>query len=160
MGSPSNRILPDVGARSFMIIRPVVVLPQPDSPTSPTVSPRPMSKVMPSTARTAAAGPRARSPWRTGKCLTRFSTWISGAGISVLGEEAADAPAVAVVGQRHVALLARRLGLVAARGERAARRQARGVGRPSLDGHQALLGPAELRQGVDEAPGVRMPRVL
>ena len=47
---------------SFMIIRPVVVFPQPDSPTSPTVSPLPMSKLILSTARTAPpGGPRAQT---------------------------------------------------------------------------------------------------
>ena len=69
-----------VGGISFMIIRPVVVLPQPDSPTRPTVSPRPMSKLMPSTARTAAGALPASSPRRSGKCFTRLRTWISGAG--------------------------------------------------------------------------------
>ena len=58
---------------SFMIIRPVVVLPQPDSPTRPTVSPPAMSKLIPSTARTARAGPRSKRPRRTGKCLTEVA---------------------------------------------------------------------------------------
>ncbi len=37
---PSNRTVPSVGSRSRIIARPVVLLPQPDSPTSPSVSPR------------------------------------------------------------------------------------------------------------------------
>src|SRR5262245_55817538 len=107
MGWPSNKISPDVGASSFMIIRPVVVLPQPDSPTRPTVSPAPMWKLMLSTARTAPAGPRERKLWRTGKCLTRFLSWISGTGgISGLREQAAHGPAVACRDERHRALLA------------------------------------------------------
>ena len=76
--APSKRMSPEVGVMSFMIIRPVVVLPQPDSPTRPTVSPPAMSKLIPSTARTARAGPRSKSPRRTGKCFTRFLTSMSG----------------------------------------------------------------------------------
>ena len=52
MSSPSKVIEPAVGLYRRMIVRPVVDLPQPDSPTSPTVSPRRMSKLMSSTART------------------------------------------------------------------------------------------------------------
>src|SRR5712691_1171874 len=153
MRCPSNRISPAVGASSFMIIRPVVVFPQPDSPTSPTVSPLPMSKLMSSTARTAAAGPRARKPRRTGKCLTRFLTWISGGGfvgISVFREEAAYGAAVGGLEQWHRPLLASGLGLVASRGERAPHRQVGGIGWPALDRGQALLGAPQLWQGVDE----------
>ena len=38
--SPSNRITPAVGSTTFSTIRAVVVLPDPDSPTIATVSPR------------------------------------------------------------------------------------------------------------------------
>src|SRR4029077_14951467 len=99
-----------------MIIRPVVVLPQPDSPTRPTVSPRRMSKLMPSTARTAAGGPLAQNPRRTGKCFTRSLTSSSfgtsttfgapgGAAIviSLLREQTADGVPVAGLDERHVA---------------------------------------------------------
>ena len=41
---PSNRTEPTVGGGSWMMARPVVDLPQPDSPTRPSVSPRPTSK--------------------------------------------------------------------------------------------------------------------
>ena len=50
--SPSNAIVPAVGLYSRTIARPVVLLPQPDSPTSPRVSPRRSSNETPSTART------------------------------------------------------------------------------------------------------------
>lgn len=40
MSLPSNTTLPEVGSYSFIMVRPQVVLPQPDSPTSPRVSPR------------------------------------------------------------------------------------------------------------------------
>ena len=39
MSLPSKTIRPAVGSRSFMIVRPSVVFPQPDSPTTPSVSP-------------------------------------------------------------------------------------------------------------------------
>ena len=39
MGLPSKTISPSVGSRSRTIVRPSVVLPQPDSPTRPRVSP-------------------------------------------------------------------------------------------------------------------------
>ena len=43
MSTPSNMIVPDVGSMSRSSSRPTVVLPQPDSPTSPSVSPRRIS---------------------------------------------------------------------------------------------------------------------
>ena len=49
---PSKTILPAVGSSSLMIVRPSVVLPQPDSPTMPTVSPGRTVKSTPSTALT------------------------------------------------------------------------------------------------------------
>ena len=39
MSRPLKMIFPDVGSTSLMIVRDSVVLPQPDSPTSPIVSP-------------------------------------------------------------------------------------------------------------------------
>jgi hypothetical protein len=49
---PSNTTEPLVGGVICMIARPVVDLPQPDSPTIPSVSPRSTSKLMPATALT------------------------------------------------------------------------------------------------------------
>ena len=63
--------------------RPAVVLPQPDSPTRPSVSPGAMSNEMPSTARTAPLT-RAKSPVLMGKCLVRLRTESSGAAASVM----------------------------------------------------------------------------
>ncbi len=40
MSAPLKTIFPPVGSVSLMIVRPSVVLPQPDSPTTPSVSPR------------------------------------------------------------------------------------------------------------------------
>ena len=65
---PSKVTDPEVGAGSCMIALPVVDLPQPDSPTSPNVSPSATSKLMFDTAWT-----RWRVPF-TGNSITRFST--------------------------------------------------------------------------------------
>ena len=50
MSSPSTRIVPAVGSSSFSSVRPTVDLPQPLSPTRPSVSPRPIVNDTPSTA--------------------------------------------------------------------------------------------------------------
>ena len=50
MSSPSNRMMPEVLSISRITIIEVVDLPQPDSPTRPTLSPRAIEKLMPSTA--------------------------------------------------------------------------------------------------------------
>src|SRR3984893_14908904 len=143
---PSKRMSPEVGSISFMIIRPVVVLPQPDSPTSPTASPRPMSKLMPSTARTAAGGPLAQSPRRTGKCFTRFLTSrslgrsLGAIVISLLREQAANRLPVAGLDERHVARLALRARPLAARREGTSGGQVRRIGWAPLDRHEPLVG--------------------
>ena len=49
---PSNRISPAVGSISFNTERPIVLLPDPDSPTRPSTSPGAISKLTSSTART------------------------------------------------------------------------------------------------------------
>ena len=51
MSSPPNAMMPEVLSISRITIIDVVDLPQPDSPTRPTLSPRAISKLMPSTAR-------------------------------------------------------------------------------------------------------------
>src|SRR5687767_9044766 len=71
---PSNFTDPAVGLYSWRIARPVVDLPQPDSPTRPSVSPFSTKKSMPSTARTA---PTCR--WKmiacvSGKCIFSADT--------------------------------------------------------------------------------------
>src|SRR5258705_8213810 len=76
-------MVPDVGRSRPRIIFDVVVLPQPDSPTRPRVCPAPMSKEIPSTARTVAVE-RPSMPWRTGKCLVRPSTARSARGSAVM----------------------------------------------------------------------------
>src|SRR5882757_3512827 len=70
MMSPASRFIRCIKSRA------VVDLPQPDSPTIPTVSPLAMEKETSSTARTVLWGLN-RSP-RTGKCLVRPVTCSSG----------------------------------------------------------------------------------
>ena len=73
MSVPRKGTEPEVASMSRRIRRPVVDLPQPDSPTRPRVSPRRTSKVRPHTACTSSTTRRNR-PARTGKCLTRSRT--------------------------------------------------------------------------------------
>src|ERR1700730_2752622 len=66
ISSPSNMITPSVLSMRRMIMVDVVDFPQPDSPTRPTLSPRPIEKLMPSTARKV-------SGWRAAKNLCNRS---------------------------------------------------------------------------------------
>src|SRR5262245_15697820 len=122
---------PLVARTSWRMQRPVVVLPQPDSPTSPSVSPRRSSKLTPSTARTRPEWPP-KSPPATRKCFTRFRTSRSEGPSFTSGP--GDAPrqgAVEVGGlpaRAHVSAAAhrakrRRLGDAALDAEGAARRE-------------------------------------
>src|SRR5258708_27814588 len=74
---PSKWISPEVGSIRRSTQRPVVDLPQPDSPTSPRVSPRSMWKSIPSTAWTLPAW-RPNKPPLSGKFLVRFQTLSNG----------------------------------------------------------------------------------
>ena len=56
MSWPSNAIRPPAGSSRRSTVCAVVVLPQPDSPTSATSSPRSTLKLTPSTARTSFCG--------------------------------------------------------------------------------------------------------
>ena len=70
-------MVPLSGAIRLMINRAVVDLPQPDSPTMPSVSPASTANETPSTARTMAPA-RPNRPDLMGKCLTRPFTSRSG----------------------------------------------------------------------------------
>src|SRR5262245_8098014 len=72
---------PDVGSISRRIERPVVDLPQPDSPTRPSVSPAMMSNDTSSTAWTRATS-RENSPPRIGKYFLRFLTFSKASGMA------------------------------------------------------------------------------
>ena len=64
--TPSNFTDPSVASRRRISARPVVLLPQPDSPTRPSVSPLRISKLTSSTARTSPLL-RWKTPVRIGK---------------------------------------------------------------------------------------------
>src|SRR5580704_4159098 len=103
ISSPSNTIRPDDLSISRITIIEVVDFPQPDSPTRPTLSPRAMEKLMPSTARkvsVSTGGFRLKIlpsevgiPLR-GYSLTSFSTTSRG---EVAAEDAVTGPGVAFV---------------------------------------------------------------
>ena len=62
---PSTRMLPAVGTRNPAIALPVVVLPEPDSPTRAWVVPRGISKERSSTATKGVRPPRPANSWRS-----------------------------------------------------------------------------------------------
>src|SRR5262249_35896894 len=148
------RISPAVGRSSSRMQRPVVVLPQPLSPTSPNVSPRRRVKSTPSTARTSPTRRRARMPSVTGKNLRRLLTSRSvGASVAgaVMRRSGRGAYLVAAQARGQVARRPYRLerrptlgtGLdreAAARAERAALVEAREVGRLTV--HRVEARPA------------------
>ncbi|KAG1606051.1 hypothetical protein G6F45_014070 [Rhizopus arrhizus] len=72
MSAPRNRTSPSSTETRPASMRPMVDLPEPDSPTSPTVSPRRMSNDTPLTAGNCWAGPN-HFPLRT-YVLRRFFT--------------------------------------------------------------------------------------
>jgi hypothetical protein len=77
MSRPSKTTRPPVGSSSRMMHRAIVDLPQPDSPTTPRVSPSRTVKLTPSTAFTAAICFWKMIPRVTGKCFFRSSTTSS-----------------------------------------------------------------------------------
>ena len=78
MSSPSKMTLPAVGASSRISSRPRVDLPQPDSPTRPSVSPGSMRSATSSTARSGMVWRRSSPPLRIGKCLVSPAASTSG----------------------------------------------------------------------------------
>src|SRR5918999_6114565 len=102
MSLPSNLIVPALGSSCRSTRRAVVVLPQPDSPISPNVSPGCTAKSTPSTAFTQAVF-RPSSPCRMGKYFCKPSTSSSGVLMVTLGR-VIDQPASrhAALDERHV----------------------------------------------------------
>ena len=74
MSRPSNVIEPPVGSSSRAMQRAIVDLPQPDSPTTPSVSPAFSEKLTPSTALTDPTSFWNTSPRVTGKYFSSPST--------------------------------------------------------------------------------------
>src|SRR5215831_6734164 len=82
MSLPQRWMLPAVGSISRSTERPTVDLPQPDSPTSPSVSPASIVKLTPSTAKTVPPT-RCSSPRWIGKCFLRSRTSRTASGMVV-----------------------------------------------------------------------------
>src|SRR5260370_27916128 len=141
ISSPSSLMLPDQRVRcsgcSFRIERRVTLLPEPDSPRMPSVSPRVTSKLTPFTACTVRSG--------VTKVTLRSLTWRSSAiSGSPRMARAANAHVAghrlrAAVGEQRLGPRADSLGERAARAEAAARRRIDGIGRITLD--RRFLGP-------------------
>src|SRR5437867_3410901 len=151
MSRPSKAIVPAVGCSIFKISLAVVVLPHPDSPMSPRVSPAWMAKCTPSTAFTVPPPPN--RPCRAGKCFVSPRT--SRTGDDIFQE---PAPGDASGGEMEIPRLLRHAaghGLGAARMERTSRRQGGQVGRLARDRIQRLLAP-ELRHRAEQGARVRM----
>src|ERR1051325_10208145 len=134
MSRPSKTIVPAVGVSCSRISLEVVVLPQPDSPMRPSVSPSWMTKSTPSTALTHAPV-RPSSPRRVGKCFVRPRTSRMGLAIE---PAPGDAPGLEVEITRLLGRAARQ-DLGAARVEGTPARQAGQVGRRAGDGVERLL---------------------
>src|SRR5262245_11174286 len=155
---PSNSMLPAVGASAASTSFDVVVLPQPDSPTSPSVSPGPIVKLIPSTALTIPRGlPKSDPP--TGKCFRRSRTASSGLSTCGLLLEGHPAAHTALTVEALLARLvdAATLDCPRAAGMKgASRRQGRKIRRLARNAVERLP-HAELRDGVEERLRVGMP---
>src|SRR2546427_4287724 len=152
MSRPSNAIAPAVGVSCSKISLEVVVLPHPDSPMRPSVSPPSMANSTPSTALTHVA-PRPKSGRRPGKYF--FSPWISRTGEGIAHE---PAPRDAAVREAEIVRLlgrAARDGLRAARMKGAAPWQTCQIWGLAGDRVQGLLA-AELRHRAQQGARVRM----
>src|SRR5215831_15081671 len=152
-------MLPPVGLSCRRISLDVVVLPQPDSPITPRVSPSAIAKSTPSTAFTQPILRCRRLPVLTAKCLVRLSTSSNGDGIALprltFGQPAPCSPRRGKDGlARLVAGAARQRGGTA-RVEGAAARRVREIRRLAGDGAQLLLA-AELGHRSQQGPGVRV----
>ena len=178
MSSPSNTMLPAVGCSSCSTQRPVVVLPQPDSPTRPERLAAADGEIdaVDRAHRRCAARPAARR--RPSKCLTSPATSSS---VVADGRSASDcgscratlATSVAPTPSRQAtwppgpaassagaSALAARDATAAARREGAARRQPRQVGRQAVDRVEARAARlVQARHRAQQAERVGMARV-
>ena len=166
ISSPLKRTEPAVGSIRRSTRRPVVDLPQPDSPTSASVSPRAISKLTSSTARTSPTSLRRTTPRVIGKCFTRPSTCRTGLRIvSLMPPSSTGAFQQATLMARPDVAQRRRLGGAAPVGERAARREAAalglavGAGHRALDGREPLAVDVEARDRAQQADRVGVLRI-
>src|SRR5581483_11742339 len=153
--------------------RPSVDLPQPDSPTRPSVSPRATSRSTPSTARSSSGGSRrtrAAALRRSGKCIASPRTSSSGSGTGQHRLAPRVLGAVLVVDAGGRAPAAERLqreetagavvpGERAARVEAAARRRSRRVRRRPRNRGQTLADELEVGNRAEESERVRVARL-
>src|SRR3954470_17812727 len=137
MSVPLSLMDPAVASIRRRIARPTVDLPQPDSPTSASVSPGLIDRLTPSTAYTCPVVRRSR-PFLIGKCFFRFVTSSTGgrgsgmaASIETFGMPAGG-PAC-----RSFLLVGRRLAAAAIVCKRAARRERAASREMSERGHDA-----------------------
>src|SRR5262249_24395965 len=153
---PSNSIVPAVGCSAASTSLEVVVLPHPDSPTSPSVSPGLIVKLIPSTALTTPRVlPKSEPP--TGKCFWRSRTSSNGLGTLRLDRQPAPDGAVAVQVELRRLLDAAAVDRpLAARLKVAPGRQLGEVRRLPGDPVERLL-HAQLRNGVEQRFRVGMP---
>src|SRR3989442_13531191 len=164
MSLPSKCSEPDVGRSRHRSSFASVVLPDPDSPTMPSVSPSARRTLTPSTALTY---PRIRpmAPV-TGKCFFRPTpSSISESRPDIAHRCRCSHPAggdvTAVHGHRSgEGLPADRLPFGTSRSERAARRQPGQVGRLSPDLDELVTSELGIRQAAQEGPSIRMGRIV
>ena len=177
-------IVPPVGSCSRVTSRARVDLPQPDSPTMPTVSPRARRQGRRRSRRAPRARGRRRSRARSGKCFDQARAPPAAARLSSRRRAAAGRrgrhgrgaagsapawrhPAAGAAARRRPPvsggmLLPQREMAKGQRGEEAAaRRQVQRVGRRALDAGQAAVpaGAVDARHGVDQRPGVGVARI-
>src|SRR5918994_3065947 len=132
---PSKLTVPPVGSISRTRHRPRVVLPQPDSPTNPSVSPLSTSRLTPSIAFTYSRAPPSR-PARTGKHFVRSLTSSKGILRSL---EACDVMTRFELDQRRLRLRAARVSVPAPVTETAARWPVERIGDHAGNGLKPLL---------------------
>ena len=137
--TPSNLTEPAVGSIRRSTQRPVVLLPQPDSPTRPSVSPRSTSKDTPDTACTMRRPAAARGCGAPGTALTRSRTARAALVSGMIARRRLQRPAH----RQH----ARRLG-------GAERRAARVVAGAGVDRVRAARAERATRRGREHAGGV------
>src|SRR5262245_23316304 len=154
-------MVPAVGSSAASTSLEVVVLPHPDSPTSPSVSPDSMAKLIPSTALTTPRE-RPKSEPPTGKCLRRSRTSRSGLstrGETLGGQPASNHPVAVQIVRRRFLHPAPFHHPWAARMKAAAGRQIREIRGLARDAVERSL-DAELGDRIEQRPGVGMSRAV
>ena len=176
MSRPSNRIWPAVGRSSRRMQRPVVVLPQPLSPTRPSVSPRLIVKSTPSTAFTSpilrlqhdALGDRevhGEAAHLEQRCRSaravHAATSCAGARARRCGSRRRDGPPSPAGSSGGRAWAQALDGEAAARAEGAAAVEPRQIGRLALDRIEPRLArPVEPRHRAQQRHRVGMARIV